>query len=61
MNQHRVKLYIKEGTTYPAPFALQQQIEKELNHLESLGIIKPVRHSEWASLVVPVPKKNGQM
>ena len=60
-------MYIKEGTVlkfykaYPVPFALQQQIEKELNRLESLGIIEHVCHSEWASPVVPVPKQNGQM
>ena len=67
MTQHRAKLYIKEGTTpkfykaCPVPFALQQQIEEELNRLESLGIIEPVCYSEWESPVVPVPKQNGQM
>ena len=67
MTQHRAKLYVKEGTIpkfYKArsvPFALQQQIEEELNRLQSLGIIEPVCHSEWASPVVPVPKQNGQM
>ena len=64
MTQHRAKLYIKEGTTpkfykaRPVPFALQQQIEEELNRLESLGIIEPVCYSEWASPVVPVPKQD---
>ena len=44
MTQHQAKMYIKAGTTskfykaHPVPFALQQQIEKKLNPLESLGI-----------------------
>ena len=67
MTRHQAKLYIKEGTVSkfykarPVPFALQQQIEDELNRLESHGIIEPVCHSEWASPVVPVPKQNGRM
>ena len=51
MTRHRAKLYIKDGTTSkfykarPVPFALQQQIEEELNCVKSLGIIESVCHS----------------
>ena len=67
MTHHRAKLYLKENATpkfskaKPVPFAVQQQIEEELNRLQSQGIIEPVSHSEWATPVVPVPKKNGKL
>ena len=31
-------------------------MEKELQRLETLGIIKPVKSSNWAALIVPVLK-----
>ena len=67
MTHHRAKLYLKENATpkfckaRPVPFAVQQQIEEELNRLQSQGIIEPVSHSEWATPVVPVPKKNRKL
>ena len=67
MTHHRAKLYLKENATpkfckaRPVPFAVQQQIEEELNRLQSQGIIEPVSHSEWATPVVPFPKKNGKL
>jgi len=36
-------------------------VEAELERLEGLGIIIPVRHSEWAAPVVPVLKHDGTM
>ena len=41
------------------PLALKEKVEKELERLESLGIIIPVQHSNWAAPVVPVLKANG--
>lgn len=43
------------------PFALRQKVETELEELEKQGIISPVTHSEWATPVVPVVKKNGSL
>ena len=34
-------------------------METELQRLESLGIISPVKFSKWAVPIVPVLKKNG--
>ena len=45
----------------PVPFALGSKVEDELLHLQSEGIISPVKHSEWAAPVVPVLKKNGKV
>lgn len=45
----------------PIPFAIKKQVEQELNRLLSLGIISPVDYSPWATPIVPVFKKNGQI
>ena len=38
----------------PLPFALREGVEKELERLQSLGVIKPVATSDWAAPIVPV-------
>lgn len=67
MSGLRAKLKIKEGTTpkfcrpRTVPFALKGAVEQELARMEEKGILKNVSHSEWATPVVPVPKKDGQI
>ena len=62
---HTVKLYVKDSVKpvfckpRPVPFTLQQGVEEELNRLENVGIIQPVRSSSWATPIVPVPKNRG--
>ena len=41
------------------PFSLKEKVETGLERLQSLGIIIPVKHSNWAAPVVPVLKQNG--
>ena len=41
------------------PFALKAAIERELDRMESEGILEKVSYSEWAAPVVPVPKIEG--
>ena len=36
-------------------------VDKQLQHLESLGIIEPVQFSDWAAPIVPVFKANGEL
>ena len=43
------------------PYALKGPIEEELERLEREGIIEPVKYSDWASPVVPVPKPDGSI
>lgn len=43
------------------PYAFKEKIDKELDRLLGLGILKPVEHSEYASPVVPVLKKDGSI
>ena len=44
---------------YNVPYGLRASMEAELNRLCNEGIITPVRHSQWASPVVVVEKKDG--
>ena len=39
------------------PYAIKLYFEKELERLQKEGIISPVEHSQWASGVVPVGKR----
>jgi hypothetical protein len=43
------------------PFAIREKVEKELEHLQSLGVIRPVRFSDWAAPIVPVMKGDGRV
>ena len=45
----------------PVPFAIREAIENELQRLEAAGIIKPVKHSDWAAPVMVVPKKDVKL
>ena len=37
------------------------KVEKELDHLLTLGIIRPVQFSDWAAPIVPVLKGDGRV
>ena len=41
------------------PFALRPAVERELERMQSEGIIMPVEFSEWATPLVCVPKPDG--
>ena len=41
---------------HSVPFALKEPIEKELKRLELMGVLQPVKYSEWATPLVTVPK-----
>ncbi|XP_033109865.1 uncharacterized protein K02A2.6-like isoform X2 [Anneissia japonica] len=43
------------------PYAMRDKVEKELDRLQKEGIISSVKHSDWASPIVPVQKKSGQV
>ena len=44
----------------PVPFAIKDAISQELKRLKQQGTISPVTHSQWATPIVPVPKKDGK-
>lgn len=61
------KIHVKEGAkpkfmrARPVPFAMRAAVEEELDRLERAGVLNKVDHSEWATPVVVVPKKNGRV
>lgn len=40
----------------PLPFAIRQSVEGEIDRLVKLGVLEPVKYSEYASPIVPVLK-----
>ncbi|XP_063361530.1 zonadhesin-like [Cydia amplana] len=66
-NKYKVKLNLmKEAQPIffkarPVAFALRDKIDKELDRLVSVGILKPVEHSLYASPIVPVLKRDGSL
>ena len=45
----------------PVPYALKAKVEKELDRLQSEGIISPVEFTEWAAPIVPEVKQDGSV
>ncbi|XP_033729471.1 uncharacterized protein K02A2.6-like [Pecten maximus] len=43
------------------PYAIKPKVEAELLRLVSTGILKKVETSEWATPIVPIPKKDGSV
>ena len=43
------------------PFTLREKVERELERLQALGVIRPVRFSDWAAPIVPVMKSDGRV
>ena len=60
----KVTLYGKPDTTPKfyrvgqPPYALCEAIEEELSRLQRDGIVEPVYHSDWATPIVPVRKRD---
>ena len=43
------------------PFALRPIVDEELKRLEGIGVLEKVTHSDWATPIVAVPKKDGRV
>ena len=62
-----VKLELKEGIrpfhgrAYPVPFIHKHTLKKEVERLESIGVLKWEGASEWGSPTFIIPKKSGQV
>ena len=62
---NRAKLHLRSSATpkfckaRSIPFAIKDIIGAELNSLEAAGILEKVSHSDWATPIVTVPKKDG--
>ena len=40
----------------PVPYALRENVEKELERLQEEGTIEPVQFADWAAPIVPIVK-----
>lgn len=45
----------------PVPFALRSKVDEALDRLVEQGVFMPVKHSRWATPIVPVTKKDGSL
>ena len=45
----------------PIPYAMRSRVAAELDRLDKEGVIEPVAHSEWATPIVPVVKRDGSI
>ena len=43
------------------PYALKSKVDQELEHLETVGVIKPVQFAECAASIVPILKRDGSI
>ena len=57
--QHLAHLSLKEGTQpclRSVPYAIKEQVRKELDHFEKVDILQRVDYAKWAAPIMPVPK-----
>lgn len=65
MKDITVKLHVKPDSkpvfrkARPVPYAIRPKVEADLDAFIKSGLLEPVTTSEWATPVIPVPKKNG--
>lgn len=65
VKNYEARIYVKEGAqpvfskARPIPFAMKEEVAKELEKLEQSGILKRVTKSDWATPLVVVAKKGG--
>ena len=58
----KVQLHVKEFVQPKprnVPFILREKVAVELQRLENLGVVSPVKVSKWATPMVLILKKNG--
>lgn len=65
MRDIAVKLHVKPDSKLvflkarPVPYAIRPKVEAGLDAMVKNGVLEPVKTNEWATPIVPVPKKDG--
>ena len=44
----------------PVPYALRERVNKEIDRLQQLGVLRPITHANWAAPLVPIVKSDKQ-
>ena len=66
MKEFQAHIELKEGAiskvhkARPVPYALKEGVEKELDRLETAGVMRIVERSDWALPIVVVSKADGK-
>lgn len=64
---HPVAIHLKPDATpkflkaRPVPFAIKDRVETEIDRLVTEGVLRPTSFSDWATPVVPIVKKSGEI
>ena len=64
---HKADILVKDGVSpvfrkaRPVPYAVKEKVDREIERLEHECVIKKVEIGEWASPIVCVPKRNGNI
>ena len=67
MKDVEVKIELKDNVSprfckaRPVPYAIREEVEREIERLVEQGIYEPVKYSDWACPIVPVRKDNGEI
>ena len=67
LGEIKAKLYLKEGgkprffRASQVPYAIRDQVAKEIDRQVDLGILELVKFSHWGTPVVPIKKKDGSI
>ena len=59
MKYIKVKISIKPDSKPKFPYAIRPKVEADLDALVKNKVLEPVSMSKWATLIIPVLKKDG--
>lgn len=63
----KIKMEIKKDTKpifvkpRRVPISMQNKVDREINRLISIGVIRPIKTSDWGTPIVPILKNNGEI
>ena len=64
---YEAEIHLEDNATpifykpYEVPFSIREKVSRKLDDMQREDIIVPIKHSDWASPVVTVPKPDGSL